>query len=176
MFGVLLLGLFVSGVIAVTNEGNLHLMEEEIAAAIETCNYDVDKDTSRNQRQRRSKYTNETRSIDNDRQSSPNLYDHKRRNVTIDTDEKLYVLNATDYDHNGYNYGNVNLNATGNVGEEKLVNDAPRWASNRSRRHEPLIKKPDADQVICLLFTNITLNIFFKLPIYFDIMFICSSV
>lgn len=138
MLGAILTALFIPVVLVSSNEGNLHLLEEDIASAIKTCTNDNIIENAK-QRPKRYIYYNHSPRIDGTSQET-NLYGHERRN-TNDTNEKIHVLNATVYDYGGYGEGNKG---------EKLVHEVPRNATNRTKRSEPLINKPDTDQV-CIL-------------------------
>lgn len=142
MYGAILTALLIPVVLASSNEGNIHLLEEDIASAIKACTND-DINENANQRPKRYVLSNHSPRIDGTSQET-NLYGHERRN-TNDTNEKIHVLNATDYDYGGYGEGNRG---------EKLVNEVPRNATNRTKRSEPLINKPDTDQVCTYLFIS----------------------
>ncbi|XP_063626796.1 uncharacterized protein LOC134798320 [Cydia splendana] len=138
--------------ISCAGDGNIHLLEDEIAEALRSCS--VPGDDSKETRQRRSEeygydeqYADRTPRIDNNSKPETNQYGHERRNTSMK--EQIHVLNATDFDYGGYGAGN---------GGERLVNTVPRPAIgadsgnmtslNRTRRSEPLLNKPDSDQCL----------------------------
>lgn len=86
-----------------------------------------------------------------DGKPDPNQYGHERRN-TSDIKDQIHVLNATDFNYEGYGAGNSG---------EKYVNSIPRPANggsyndtnynrtmNRTKRNEPLLNKDDGDKVL----------------------------
>ncbi|KAJ8717948.1 hypothetical protein PYW07_005878 [Mythimna separata] len=137
--------------VASSGEGNIKLLENEVAIALKACTYPEEttasKDVSK-ERQRRSDDYDGSPRIDNNMKEG-NRYSHERRNN--DSGDQMMVLNATDYDYEGY--------GTGNMGE-KLLTSVPRPASpnlhnninnnntSRTRRSEPLLNKPDSDQCL----------------------------
>lgn len=146
MFGAIVLLALIPALVTSSGDGNIHLLEEEIAGAIHSCNL-----PGKESRQRRSdEYGydyDRTPRIDGNNKQDANQYGHERRN-TSDLRDQIHVLNATDYDYTGYGAGNVG---------EKYVNTIPRPANggvysndtsnNRTRRSEPLLSKDDSDQV-----------------------------
>lgn len=153
MFAAVLLTLL-PALVASTGDGNIRLLEEDIAAAIKACI------PPKESRQRRSdefgyddQYGDKTPRIDGNTKLENNQYSHERRNSS-DIKNQMQVLNATDYDYAGYGAGNVG---------ERVVNTVPRPANgggysndtslNRTRRNEPLLNKDDADQVRVLIKT-----------------------
>ncbi|XP_022128532.2 odorant-binding protein 59a-like [Pieris rapae] len=92
------------------NEGNIHLLEEEISEALRSCSLEVPKT-----RQRRS--NNYTR-IDGNKENH-NQYYHERRNNS--QENRIHVLNGTDYDYLGFGAGDVG---------EKYIKTLPRPALN----------------------------------------------
>ncbi|CAG9795795.1 unnamed protein product [Diatraea saccharalis] len=131
-----------------SGEGNIRLLEAEVATALKTCTLTNDdlKDNNVNQRQRRSE--NYSRIDLNDTTIALNQYADEKRNSS-DMKEQMYILNATENykgSYNDYNNG------------EKYVSSIPRPAAggvynkthdnaNRTRRNEPLLNKQDTDQV-----------------------------
>lgn len=128
-----------------SGDGNIRLLEEEVAAALKSCSLG-DNPSIQTQKQKRS--------ADDlprfDESVGSNQYSHERRNVT-DGHDQMSVFNATDYDYEGYGSGNRG---------EKLMKTMPRPAEggsypdvdanesvNRTRRSEPLVNKADSDQV-----------------------------
>ncbi|XP_053614362.1 uncharacterized protein LOC128677493 [Plodia interpunctella] len=142
---LLLLPVLVSSV----GDGNIRLLEDEVATALKACVLPGEEARGGNRHRRSEDYPR----IDNTKQT--NQYSHERRNASDMREQNILVLNATDYDYGGYGSGN---------GGEKLVTSAPRlagavisnasadingdYSSNRTRRSEPLINKPDADQCL----------------------------
>ncbi|KAJ8717297.1 hypothetical protein PYW08_005696 [Mythimna loreyi] len=135
--------------VASSGEGNIKLLENEVAVALKACTYPegtVTKDPASKERQRRSDDYDGSPRIDNNMKDG-NRYSHEKRN-TNDSGDQMVTLNATDYDYEGY--------GTGNMGE-KLLTSVPRPASphfhnnnnntSRTRRSEPLLK-PDSDQCL----------------------------
>lgn len=135
--------------VASSGEGNIKLLEDEVAVALKSCTYPEDtavsKEPANKERQRRSDDYDGSPRIDNNMKEG-NRYSHERRNSN-DSGDQIMVMNATDYDYEGY--------GTGNMGE-KLLTSAPRPAYNnvnnnnntsRTRRSESLLNKPDSDQV-----------------------------
>lgn len=135
--------LVLPALVTASGEGNIHLLDDEVAVAMRACTTPSSggKDAKASARQQRSayqydsQYGDATPRIDGNAQQDVNMYSHERRN-TSDVKEQMQVLNATDYDYDGYSTG------------EKLANTVPRPAGNRTRRSEPLFGKPDSDLVI----------------------------
>ncbi|XP_013187454.1 uncharacterized protein LOC106132555 [Amyelois transitella] len=143
--------LFLPALVSSAGEGNIRLLEDEVAIALKACTV-PDENPNGGSRQRRSE---DYPRIDNTRQT--NQYGHEKRNASDMREQNISVLNATDYDYGGYGTGN---------GGEKLITSAPRPAggvssngttenngdystsSNRTKRSEPLINKPDNDQCL----------------------------
>ncbi|XP_023942542.2 uncharacterized protein LOC112049039 [Bicyclus anynana] len=135
-----------------SNDGNIHLLEEDIAIALRNCylNHEV-KQTKEAKRQRRTSddYEDPLPRIDSQINPEINQYDHERRNTTY----KMHVLNNS----SGYpDYGIRD-------GEEKLINLKPTSHGNkmhnastynryinstRVKRNEPLMNKDDNDQCL----------------------------
>lgn len=136
--------------VACSGEGNIKLLEDEVAVALKACTYPEDtvvsKEHVRKERQRRSDNTYDgSPRIDNNMKEG-SRYSHERRSTDTSGDQML-VINATDYDYEGYGSGNMG---------EKLLTSVPRPAANnkvnnnytgRTRRSEPLLNKHDSDQV-----------------------------
>nr|QRF70939.1 odorant binding protein [Semiothisa cinerearia] len=130
-----------------TGEGNIKLLEEEVAAALKTC---AESDNSSPKVQRQKRYADNAPRIDDGSQTEASQYSHERRNFT-DMKDQIYVINSTDTDYDGYGSGNMG---------EKFVNSMPKAAAgrnypevdvngiNRTRRSEPLFSKPDTDQCL----------------------------
>lgn len=142
--------LYIINQIESSGDGNIHLLEDEIAVAMKACVLP----TKSNQKLKRStdyNYRYKKRGgggIDNTEKTS-NLYDHERRN-TSDLGDEISVLNGTDYDYEGYGSGDAG---------EKLLESVPRQAGSgtnatRVKRGDPLVAKPDGDQVV-KLFRNL---------------------
>ena len=134
-----------------SGEGNIHLLEEEVASALKSCLQIQDiygKESVKRQR-RADVYSNNERTprIDNTNKEI-NPYNHVRRNDSFQN--KIHVLNDTDYDYLGFKSGD---------GDEKYIKSVPKPALNnankkhvngsnkRIRRNEPLLSKDDNDQV-----------------------------
>lgn len=138
------LGCLLPSLVASSGEGNLHLLEEEVASAMRVCTT-PDKN-SHGRHHRSAQYSDENQypthpRIDGNSQPEPNQYAQARRN-TSDTKDQMHVLNATDYDYEGYSNGGAAS------GGEKLVNSVARpGITKRTRRSDPLVAKPDSDQV-----------------------------
>ncbi|XP_075981008.1 uncharacterized protein LOC142979756 [Anticarsia gemmatalis] len=155
MVGTVVLLTLLPVLVASAGEGNIRLLEDEVAVALKACTYPTDsthtKEPVANERQRR-------RRSENDYDGSPKIddstkqgsrYSHERRN-TSDSRDQLLVVNATDYDYDGYGSGNMG---------EKLLTSAPKSATtgnsngtvtnmSRTKRSEPLFNKPDTDQCL----------------------------
>ncbi|XP_026763447.1 uncharacterized protein LOC113521959 [Galleria mellonella] len=149
MEGAALLLILLPCFLSCAGEGNIHLLEEEVAAALKSCYAPKVEQNTNNQRQRRSE--------DYPRLDSPrniNQYGHEIRNTSDLREQNISVLNATDYDYGGYGTGS---------GGEKLVTSAPRAAgrnisnettssnsitNNRTRRSDSLLNKADVDQCL----------------------------
>lgn len=131
-----LCGLLLPSLVASSGEGNLHLLEEEIANAMRACTTPGKDNSSRQQRSAQynsddNQYPVQPR-IDGNDQQELNQYNHERRN-TSDIKDQMHVLNATDYDYEGYSNGGAAS------GGEKLVNSVARPAiGNRTKRSDPL--------------------------------------
>ncbi|XP_021190542.3 uncharacterized protein LOC110376403 [Helicoverpa armigera] len=137
--------------VSCAGEGNIKLLEDEVAVALKSCSYPDDipssKESAPKDRQRRSddSYDGSPRIDDNMKQGS--RYSHERRN-TNDSGDQLQVINATNDDYDGYGSGDTG---------EKLLTSMPRPASannkanmrnhSRTRRSEPLLK-PETDQCL----------------------------
>uniref|UniRef100_A0A2A4JMW8 Uncharacterized protein n=1 Tax=Heliothis virescens TaxID=7102 RepID=A0A2A4JMW8_HELVI len=148
---VVLLTLFPAWV-SCAGEGNIKLLEDEVAVALKSCSYPDDipssKESVAKDRQRRSdnSYDGSPRIDDNMKQGS--RYSHERRNTSDIGDQlQVQVINATSDDYDGYGSGDMG---------EKLLTSKPRPASatnkanmrnNRTRRSEPLLK-PETDQCL----------------------------
>ncbi|KOB76620.1 Odorant binding protein, partial [Operophtera brumata] len=144
---VLLLALLPTAVFC-SGEGNIRLLEEEVAAALKACS-EGDHPSRGTHRQKRS--ADGSPRIDDENKQGSNQYSHERRNMT-DVRDQMFIINATDYDYEGYGSGN---------GGEKLMNSMPKTAEsgsypnvdgnvnnlNRTRRSETLFNKADNDQV-----------------------------
>lgn len=112
------------------NEGNIHLLEDEISDALRSCSL------NRPNRQRRS---SEYSHIDG--KQATNVYYHERR----DQGNRIHVLNGTDYDYMGYGGGDVG---------EKYIKTKPQPAlkyNNNSKdilyRNKRQFLTKDSDQV-----------------------------
>lgn len=134
-----------------SGEGNIHLLEEEVAAALKSCSQVHDKEHGKNnyKRQKRSElisYQYNTPRIDANNKQEVNPYNHVRRNNSFLN--QIYILNDTDYDYSGYNVGsngekfiksvpkpalgNVNITNNNNTGYKKI------------KRNDPLLSKDNA--------------------------------
>ncbi|XP_050352482.1 uncharacterized protein LOC126774875 isoform X2 [Nymphalis io] len=142
--------------VSCAGDGNIHLMEEDVAAALNSCTQIHDKENSKDigKRHRRfdiDSYNYQIPRIDANTKEDVNPYVHPRRNT--DSLVQMHVLNGSDYDYTGY--------GTGDEGE-KFSNSVPRpvmhnnYESNdnhsnaenhRVKRDEMLINKHDKDQV-----------------------------
>nr|QIJ45740.1 odorant binding protein [Glyphodes pyloalis] len=154
MLGLVLLSL-IPALVKCSGEGNIRLLEEDVATAMKACIQPPDNKDAPTQRQRRSE---DYPRIDSNDNAGQNLYAHERRNTT-DLRDQLYVLNGTDYDYGGY----------GGSNGEKFVTTVPYLASgsgydknssendgNRTKRSEPLLNKPDSDQCLSqCIFANL---------------------
>ncbi|XP_046970343.1 uncharacterized protein LOC124537514 [Vanessa cardui] len=142
--------------VSCSGDGNIHLMEEDVAAAINSCNHIYDKEYSKDsgKRQRRfdtDSYNNQIPRIDANTNEDVNPYVHTRRNSN--TFSQMHVFNGSDNNYTGYGAGNVG---------EKFVNSIPRPAirkyknngnhsnaqNDRVKRNEMLINKNDNDQCL----------------------------
>lgn len=127
-------------------EGNIRLLQEEVAAVLKFC---AESDVTLPQVQREKRFADDAPRIDDNTKPESNPYSHERRNVT-DMKDQTMVLNATNSDYDGYGSGNMG---------EMFVNSVPKMAaggnypdvnmdgSNRTRRSEPLLNKPENEQV-----------------------------
>nr|QCF41922.1 odorant binding protein [Athetis dissimilis] len=153
MVGAVVLLTLLPAWVACSGEGNIKLLEDEVAVALKSCTYPddtvVSKEPVSKERQRRGSddtYDGSPR-IDNNMREG-NRYSHERRN-TSNSGDQIQVFNATDYDYEGY--------GTGSNGE-KLLTSVPRPASpsnnvnynntSRTRRSEQLLNKQDLDQCL----------------------------
>nr|ALT31636.1 odorant-binding protein 6 [Cnaphalocrocis medinalis] len=139
MWAVVLLALL-PALVKCSGEGNIRLLEEEVANAMNACVQPADKkEAAPPQRQRRSE---DYPRIDNNDSSSQNMYSHERRNTSDLQD--TYVLNGSDYD---WGYGD-NRQARDRNSSEVY--------GNRTKRSEPLLNKPDSDQCLSqCIFANL---------------------
>ncbi|KAL0820566.1 hypothetical protein ABMA28_006414 [Loxostege sticticalis] len=148
----------VPALVKCSGEGNIRLLEEEVATAMKACAVpSEDPKDAANQRQRRSE---DYPSVDNnDNNTGQNVYSYERRVLNLsDVRDQMYILNSTDYDYVGY--------GAGSAGEKYLLT-VPRPASgrsyygnssdnaNRTRRSEPLLK-PESNQCLSqCIFANL---------------------
>lgn len=144
--------------VACSGEGNIRLLEEEVAVALKSCAIPTEnansKETAGNGRQRRSDNSYDDSPRIDDNMKLGNRYSHERRN-TSDGRDQIQVVNASDYDYDGYGSGNMG---------EKLLTSVPKSAttgnsngnissanSARTKRSDPLFNKEDSDQVTQLV-------------------------
>ncbi|XP_045777124.1 uncharacterized protein LOC123875379 [Maniola jurtina] len=136
--------------ISCSSDGNIHLLEEDIAIALRNCH--VNDKTDENARQRRTSdtFNDPSPRIDANSKQEMNQYNHERRNTNS---SKMHVLNGSNNDYSDYGAGD---------GGEKFVNTIPRPAlgstntypastyanSARIKRNEPLISKDDNEQCL----------------------------
>lgn len=136
-----------------SGEGNIRLLEDEVAVALKACSYPEDtistKDPVSKERQRRSDdvYDDSPRIDDNMKQG--NQYSHERRN-TDDSQDQLQVINATDFDYDGYGSGNMGEKLLKSVPRPAVRNNSSMNNTTRKRRSEPLLNKPESDQVLMI--------------------------
>ncbi|CAH4030378.1 unnamed protein product [Pieris brassicae] len=115
------------------HEGNIHLLEEEISEALRSCSLDLPKS-----RQRRS---NNYSRIDGNKENH-NQYYHERRNNS--QENRIHVLNGTDYDYMGFGAGDVG---------EKYIKTIPRPALNYNNNSNDIYRNKrdfltkDTDQI-----------------------------
>lgn len=146
MVGFALLLIFLPELVSSAGEGNIQLLENEVAVAIKACLVPNGDPNASNNRQRRSE---DYSRIDSTRQT--NQYGHERRNISDFREQNISILNATDYDYSGYSNGS---------GGEKLLTSVPHPArhystnasmdnsiTNRTKRSELLLANSDSDQV-----------------------------
>lgn len=135
-----------------SGDGNIHLLEEEIAAALKSClqiQEIYSKENIKRLRRAADTFSSKHRSprIDDTNQEI-NPYNHVRRNDSFEN--QIYILNDTDYDYMGYKEGDKGEKFIKNVPKHALnkTNKNYNNASNkRVRRNEPLLSKYDSDQV-----------------------------
>ncbi|XP_026729555.1 uncharacterized protein LOC113495140 isoform X2 [Trichoplusia ni] len=149
---IALLAALLPAFVACAGEGNIRLLEDEIAIALKACSFPDDtisKEPVAKARQRRSDDTNDDSPRIDDTTKEGSRYSHERRKSN-DSGDEMQVINATENDYDGYGSGNMG---------EKLLTSVPRPASssgensmnvnsNRTKRSEPLVNKPDTDQCL----------------------------
>ncbi|CAK1552506.1 unnamed protein product [Leptosia nina] len=136
MFLTLLLSIPI--LVICTNDGNIHLLEEEIASAIHSCSLDIPKT-----RQRRS----EESRIDGNTRQDTNQYYHERRSGQ----NQMHVLNGTDYDYMGYGEGDVGEKFIKTLPRPALSNNGTNNSDNalyRNKRSNSLIRQSGTDQCL----------------------------
>ncbi|XP_035435754.2 odorant-binding protein 59a [Spodoptera frugiperda] len=152
MVGAVALLALLPALVAGAGEGNIKLLEDEVAVALKSCTYPDDitnsKEPASKERQRRSEDSYDASPRIDDNVKEGNRYSHERR-ISNDSGDQLMVINATDDDYSGYGSGNMG---------EKLLTSVPRPASpnnninknntSRTRRNEPLLNRPDSDQCL----------------------------
>ncbi|GBP07892.1 hypothetical protein EVAR_78056_1 [Eumeta japonica] len=106
-----------------SGDGNIRLLEDEIAAALEKCSA-----SPKRTRQRRSGHARRPTRIDGEDPRDDRMYGHVRRS-TNDTRDKIQVLNATDYDYEGY--------GTGRSGESFVMRPPSTVYHNNESIHNP---------------------------------------
>ncbi|XP_072942925.1 uncharacterized protein [Epargyreus clarus] len=134
-----------------SGEGNIHLLEDEVATALRACSYnesEVPKRNNGNNRQRRSddynsQYGYQVPRIDKAKQNNDlNIYDHERRNSS-----EIYVLNGTENDipRVGSNMS-VKYVRSATIPNGSTYNNNGNWT--RNKRSNSLIDKSDQDQCL----------------------------
>ncbi|XP_034835706.2 uncharacterized protein [Maniola hyperantus] len=141
--------------ISCSSDGNIHLLEEDIAVALRNCHVDVKADKNARQRRTSDTVNDPSPRIDANSKQEMNQYNHERRN----TNTKMYVLNGSNSEYSDYGAGDSG---------EKFVNTIPRPAlgnsntnpatytnSARIKRHEPLISKDNNECLSQCVFANL---------------------
>lgn len=142
MLGAVIIFVLLPSFISCSGDGNIRILEDEIANALQTC-VDVDKDGIQNQRQRRSNddhYVDKPL-IDDNLKTEPNQYGHEKRN-TDNTSSHVNVSNTTENDYKRYGIEDTRTQIFTSV----LSNDTS-MNLNRKRRDNRLLNKVDPDQV-----------------------------
>ncbi|CAG5048924.1 unnamed protein product [Parnassius apollo] len=161
MFGAILF-LIIPTLISCASEGNIHLLEEEIAAAIRACtpNDSVQNTSNTNHRSRRSNKAtcdDEFRRIDSNTKFT-NPYDHQRRN-TSDMIEQKQIINITSIDFIGYENqsANENFNSSSQSYDNSVNSTNTNNSSlNRTKRNEHLLEKSRTDECLSqCVFSNL---------------------
>lgn len=132
-----------------SNDGNIHLLEEEVADALRTCQINDRANQTVNRHRRTSNvYQDPSPRIDANSKQDTNQYDHERRNTS-------FVKTK-----NGFNGSNFEYDFEAADGEANYVYKIPKHAhrsdnantsnydanSTRTKRNEPLISK-DSNEV-----------------------------
>ncbi|CAH2267010.1 jg6709 [Pararge aegeria aegeria] len=134
------------------SDGNIHLLEEDVAVALKTCYVNGEaSDNTKRQRRTSENYDDPSPRIDAYTKQDANLYDHERRN-TSSCYNQIHVLNGSNAERSDYWAGD---------GKERFVNTKPSPAtgsyynnqannytnSTRAKRNEPLLRKDDNEEV-----------------------------
>ncbi|CAK1584436.1 unnamed protein product [Parnassius mnemosyne] len=162
MIGTIVFLIFIPTLISCAGEGNIHLLEEEIAAAIRACTPNDSKQhtSNTNRRSRRSNRAicdDEFRRIDSNTKST-NPYDHQRRNIS-DMMDQNQIINITSNDFISYENQNENENFNSSSRSyDNSVNSTNTNNSslNRNKRNEQLLEKSRTDECLSqCVFSNL---------------------
>nr|UDM59897.1 putative odorant binding protein 10 [Corcyra cephalonica] len=153
MEGATLLLILLPAFVSCGGEGNIHILEEEVAVALKAC-YTPNGHQNTSHRQRRSE---DYPRLDSQRQI--NDYGHEIRNATDLREQNTLIRNTTDdyvgnktgAEKNGtttpqrtagksYSYETTDSTSIDNITEATTI--------NRTKRSEPLFNKDDSDQCL----------------------------
>ncbi|KAM3963370.1 uncharacterized protein ACR2FA_002741 [Aphomia sociella] len=150
-----LLLIFLPALVSCAGEGNIHILEEEVAIALKAC-YTPNGNQNTSNRQRRSE---DYPRLDGQRQV--NDYGHEIRNATDLRDQNILIRNSTDeYGGNGTGSGGERyVTTTQRAAGKSYSNESTDGSSingttmdgtttNRTKRNEPLLNKADVDQCL----------------------------
>ncbi|CAH2089605.1 unnamed protein product [Euphydryas editha] len=144
-------------IVSCTGDGNIHLLEEDVAEALRACSQISNKghrkiNQSRQRRSDKNNYNDKIPRIDANTKEDVNPYSHSRRNT--DTLYQMHTFNGSNYNNTGYEVG---------IKERKFNNSLPRQIirnnnvtrnihnytqNQRVKRHELLIRTNDYDQCL----------------------------
>nr|QLI62013.1 odorant-binding protein 10 [Streltzoviella insularis] len=136
-------------------EGNIHLLEDEIALALRACSY-PDTNTNivkGNEDQRQTRYVRSSNrfydeqspKIDSGVKEDMNQYGHEKRNATdMRIPKQIHVLNTTEYNYGCNDTERGGKRQTSSVTRPEFVNESAN--NTRVKRTEPLLD--DSDQCL----------------------------
>lgn len=137
MVGTVLFLILLPVLVICSGDGNIRILEDEIAVALKACTYPNDNTKQKEvikERPRRSESLDDVSAKIDDETKQINQYNQEKRHSG--SREQIHVLNATDHDYEGYGSGNMG---------ERLGNRSTN--TNKTKRSDPLLYKADTDQV-----------------------------
>ncbi|CAB3234924.1 unnamed protein product [Arctia plantaginis] len=152
MVGTVILLSLLSSLVTCSGEGNIRILEDEIAVALRACTYPNDNTNQKEvnkKRQRRSENLDDVSPKIDDNTKQFNHYNQEKRNS--DRRDQIHVLHATDYNNEGYGSGNVGERLLTSVPKSAISGsgNGHRSAANtdKTKRSDPLLNTADTDQV-----------------------------